>query len=123
MQRRNFLAAAMLPALAARPGAATSGYTWRREAGSIALLRGAQVLWQFHYGKNEAKPAFHPIALPDGPVLTTYRAEDHPWHRGFWFSWKFLNGVNYWEESKAGVPDGLTEVRSAKAETHPDFSA
>lgn len=87
------------------------------------MLRGEQILWRFHYGKNDAKPAFHPIALPGGPVLTTYRAEDHPWHRGFWFSWKFINGVNYWEENKAGIPDGLTEVQGASVEPGPDFSA
>ena len=25
---------------------------------------------------------------------------DHVWHYGLWFSWKYLNGLNYWEEDK-----------------------
>lgn len=123
MQRRSFLALAIIATPVIGAGAEESGFTWQREADRVALLRGEQILWQFRYGKSEAKPAFHPVALPGGPVLTTYRAEDHRWHRGFWFSWKFINGVNYWEENKAGIPDGLTEVRSAKVETKPDFSA
>jgi Methane oxygenase PmoA len=96
---------------------------WQREPDSVLLLKGEQVLWRFRYGKDDAKPAFHPVALPGGPVLTCFRAEDHPWHRGLWFSWKFVNGVNYWEENKAGVPEGLTEVKSVKVETVAGFIA
>lgn len=123
MQRREFLSVAALPALAPRADAAGPGFSWRREEESVALLRGEQVLWRLSYARSEAKPAFHPVALPGGPILTTFRAEDHPWHRGFWFSWKFINGVNYWEENKAGVADGLTEIRSASVEPGPDFTA
>lgn len=99
------------------------GLAWRREDDSVALLKGDQVLWQFRYGKREAKPAFHPLALPGGPVMTCYRNEDHPWHRGFWFSWKSINGLNYWEENKEGVSEGLTEWRDVKIDTRRDFTA
>ncbi|MCZ2156273.1 MAG: PmoA family protein [Bryobacterales bacterium] len=122
MRRRSFLAAAVLPAMFPRAKAVADDFYWRAEEASIGLLRGEQILWQLHYGKTEAKPAFHTVALPGGPALTTYRAEDHPWHRGFWFSWKFLNGVNYWEEDKAGVAEGLTEVQRVNVKPRPDFS-
>lgn len=100
-----------------------SGFSWQRDAGSVALLKGEQVIWRFRYGKEEAKPAFHPVSLPGGPVLTCYRNEDHPWHRGLWFSWKFINGLNYWEEDRAGVSEGLTETRNIRVDTRPDFTA
>jgi hypothetical protein len=37
---------------------------------------------------------------------------DHPWHRGVWFSWKYLSGVNYWEfpQDRPNQPDGKTAV-------------
>ncbi len=123
MRRRSLLALPLISVPAMRTGQAEPSYKWERAADRVALLRDDQAIWRFHYGKGEAKPAFHPVALPGGPVLTTYRADDHPWHRGFWFSWKFINGVNYWEENKAGIAEGLTEVRSAKVETRPDFTA
>ena len=100
------------------------GLAWRREAGSVALLKKDQVVWNFRHDQDEAKPAFHPVALPGGPVLTCFRAEDHPWHRGLWFSWKFINGLNYWEEDKTtGASEGRTEWRDVKIDTRPDFTA
>ncbi len=99
-------------------------FSWKRDADSVALLKGEQEVWRFRFGKEDAKPAFHPVALPDGPVLTTFRNEDHPWHRGLWFSWKFINGLNYWEEDKVtGASEGRTEWRNAKVETHRDSTA
>lgn len=44
------------------------------------------------------KPYFHPIRTPDGIEMTVDSPIDHPWHRGLWFAWKYVNGVNYWEE-------------------------
>ena len=37
---------------------------------------------------------------------------DHPWHYALWHSWKFLNGVNFWElqGQKNPAPDGRTVV-------------
>lgn len=104
--------------------AATAEFTWQRDADSVALLEKEQVIWRFRCGKDDAKPAFHPVALPGGPVLTCFRAEDHPWHRGLWFSWKFINGLNYWEEDKVtGASEGRTEWKNVKIDARPDFTA
>jgi hypothetical protein len=99
-------------------------FTWKRDAESSALLQDNQEVWRFRHGKEDAKPAFHPLSFPGGPVLTCFRNEDHPWHRGMWFSWKFINGLNYWEEDKVtGESEGRTEWRNAKVDTRPDFTA
>ena len=67
---------------------------------------------------------FHPVALAGGPVLTWDRPKDHPWHRALWFSWKFINGVNYWEpNAQSGTLDGRTEWSNLQSELRPDFSA
>jgi len=99
-------------------------FAWKRDAGSLALVQDAQVVWQFNFGTNATKPFFHPIALPGGPVITWDRPADHRWHRALWFSWKFINGVNYWEEDpRTGAADGRTEWQSPQVETWPDCSA
>jgi hypothetical protein len=99
-------------------------WTWNRQPGSTALMTGDQIVWRFNYGTNESKPCFHPVALPGGPELTGYRPADHKWHCGFWFSWKYLNGINYWEEDpKSSAAAGRTEWKNVKIETRPDNSA
>ena len=105
----------------AEPGGA---FSWRRDAGAVALLSQGHIVWQFNFGTNATKPYFHPVGLVDGLALTADRPSDHPWHRGLWFSWKYLNGVNYWEEDpKTGRAQGRTEWDEPEVETLADFSA
>lgn len=44
------------------------------------------------------KPHVHPLCTPAGACLTRVEPEDHPWHRGLWFTIKYVNGDNFWEE-------------------------
>ena len=81
-----------------------------------------QTLWRFFYSTNFAKPGFHPLRLFGGESLTTLQPPDHKWHYGLWFSWKYINGVNYWEE-KNGRPDGRTAWDRPKVRSHSDGSA
>jgi Family of unknown function (DUF6807) len=47
------------------------------------------------------RPYLHPVRTPAGAVLTTEAPADHPWHHALWFSIKFVNGENFWEEYDA----------------------
>ncbi len=87
-------------------------YRWKTERDSLSLLAGQQVVYTCHFAAEEGYPYVHPLSLPGGPVLSGFAPHDHPWHRGLWFSWKFLNGVNYWEYPKKDVPqpEGKTAV-------------
>jgi hypothetical protein len=97
---------------------------WRKEARVIALFGGDQAIWQFNHQSGQDRLFFHPVALAGGPVLTWDRPKDHPWHRALWFSWKFINGVNYWEpNAQSGTLDGRTEWSNLQSELRPDFSA
>jgi HEAT repeat protein len=99
-------------------------YSWKQTDATLTLLNHDRVVWQWNYGANLAKPYFHPVALADGIVLTAPSPADHPWHRALWFSWKMLNGANYWEENPAtGQAQGLSEVRAAKVAPNADGSA
>jgi len=55
-------------------------------------------LWRYVYG-GKAKPFFHPLCTPAGHVLSMFEPHDHPWHRGLWFTIKYINGENFWEEN------------------------
>ena len=44
------------------------------------------------------RPHVHPLTTPAGAVLTVEAPADHPWHHALWFTIKFVNGENFWEE-------------------------
>lgn len=57
---------------------------------------GAQSVYRF--APAQPKPCVHPITTPAGHRLTGFEMSDHVWHRGLWFTIKFVNGTNFWEE-------------------------
>lgn len=112
------LTAFLIPCLAS---AGEPKYAWKHEEGkSLTFLVDGTTLWTLHYDKAEGKPYFHPVCLPDGTVLTWHRPPDHRWHRALWFSWKYINKLNYWEENKQGVSQGSTEVVKFRFEKGSD---
>jgi hypothetical protein len=44
------------------------------------------------------RPYLHPVRTPAGALLTVDAPADHPWHHALWFTIKFVNGENFWEE-------------------------
>jgi hypothetical protein len=71
-------------------------------------------LWRYDYG-NKPKPFFHPLRTPAGFCLTLFEPHDHVWHRGLWFTIKFINGENFWEENDAF---GAQQTRQPPNVTH-----
>ena len=97
---------------------------WKQTDHSLALMRGPGVVWQFNYKTEEGKPYFHPITVAGSSTLTDLRPADHFWHRALWFSWKYINGVLYWEEDpKTGKAPGETELTGIKVTARDDHSA
>jgi len=79
------------------------------------------------------RPYVHPLRTPAGHVLTRNAPDDHPWHHGLWFTIKFVNEENFWEEYDAyGVlrhdaepevveePDGAVRIAGSLTWTRPD---
>lgn len=103
---------------------AKDALAWEHTPGAVSLLNGERTVWRFNHDPGHAKPFFHPVALRDGTRLTWNAPPDHPWHHALWFSWKLINGLNYWEEDKAtGASQGRTSWEPPQIETRPDFSA
>ena len=89
-------------------GSATTGF----DAGTL--------LWQLNHPKTGENPWFHPLATPSGVEITRNRPWDHPWHRGLWFSWKYVNDVNFWnEDPRTGKPAGRVDVEFTDAAPTP----
>ncbi|MBN2311641.1 MAG: PmoA family protein [Candidatus Hydrogenedentes bacterium] len=109
---------------AASSGPPLPAVEWDAGDGRLALQHNGQVIWQLNFGSDAPKPFFHPLAPAGGPALTWQAPPDHPWHHGLWFSWKYIDGVNFWEEDAGtGRSPGLTAWDPPQISTHPDGSA
>jgi hypothetical protein len=81
---------------------------------------------RYHYqmegdpAPSAPRPFCHPIRTPDGTVITALGPADHFWHRGLWFAWKFVNGVNYWEENQEPFGRQITLAPPVVEESAPD---
>jgi hypothetical protein len=53
--------------------------------------------WAYVWGASR-RPFLHPVRTPAGDLVTRDAPDDHPWHHGLWFTIKFVNGDNFWEE-------------------------
>ena len=94
------------------------------DGASVALVGPAGVLWRFRYDPSLDVPYIHPLNASEGPTLSWDRPPDHLWHHGLWFSWKFIDRVNYWEmDPKTGRPAGRTTWANVRVETRSDHSA
>jgi len=74
--------------------------SWRRSRHSLALRVGDQTVWRFQHDPANGKSHFDRLAPVGWPNLVWVRPPDHVWHYGLWFSWKYLNSVNFWEENR-----------------------
>ena len=100
-----------------------SEYSWLESDTTIGLKHQERVVWQYNYNTIRGKPYFHPVC-PGGNRMTCLSPDDHIWHLGQWFSWKFIDGINYWEYTGKGYrSEGVTEITGMKIVKNPDFSA
>ena len=104
-------------------------FRWLETDTSIALYNDAEIIWQFNFKNRFGKPYFHPLTV-NGTILSCVSPPDHTWHLGLWFSWKYINGVNYWEylddfrSPETGYKsEGITKVEKISMIRNPDFSA
>jgi len=90
-------------------------WQWQYQAAKSLALTGPQgIVWRLNFAKDQDKVFFDPLGTVHGQSLTWNGPSDHPWHHGLWFSWKMINGVNYWEFDASGKPAGTTELIDAQ---------
>jgi len=96
---------------------------------TFSLKKGNGIIWQFNFNNRYGKQYFHPVNALSSE-LTCVSPPDHPWHMGLWFSWKFINGINYWEylddyksEETGFLSAGTTIIQKSEIKKNHDFSA
>jgi type 1 glutamine amidotransferase len=104
-------------------------FNWSETDTSLILRNHSETVWQFNYKNRFGNVYFHPLTV-NRTVLTCVAPSDHPWHLGLWFSWKFINRVNYWEylndfrsEETGYKSAGITELREINILKNADYSA
>ena len=80
----------------------------------VILAVGGHTYFRYRCATDRDRPYGHPVTLAlaaDGTAdLTCHAPHDHVWHAGFWFNWKYIDGVNYWENAADGHPEGRTRL-------------
>jgi hypothetical protein len=120
--------------LAAVPvGAAWAGalppLAWETTTNDTALAlinqTNGQPVWRVVCDPSQPKPYVYPLATLEGAGLTANSPADHPWHHSLWFSWKYINGINYWEAEGTATNQNLgrTLIQSTSFRRGQDFSA
>jgi len=95
-------------------------FSLRETETSVALLNHGRMVWEHVHDRKIGKPYMR-IGLIDGTELTRpcpfpedYPKSDHTWHRALWWSWKAINGINFWEQNQPGTDPVDVEI------THSD---
>jgi len=82
-------------------GTVGARYADDHPAGAAVVIEvDGQPRWTYVHGARR-RPFVHPLVTPAGHVLSVDAPDDHPWHHGLWFTIKFVNGENFWEEYDA----------------------
>ena len=123
MPEQRFIVRCLLLTVASALFSSLAHAQWQRDDTSISWRHDGQTLWRFSFDPQKGKPFFHPLAAA-ADNLTNFKPDDHPWHYGLWFSWKYINGSNYWEEDRqSGKAQGTTRWSVAGIDARPDGSA
>lgn len=70
-----------------------------RDSYSADITSGSRPLARYTWSPDYRQPYFHPVLTPRSPSpITLFAPNDHPWHRGLWWAWKYVNDVNLWDE-------------------------
>ncbi|HIM10140.1 TPA: hypothetical protein EYM26_04985 [Candidatus Poribacteria bacterium] len=70
-----------------------------------------EIIMDYNFPLDGYRPYWHPLRLPDSPILTMNQPSDHVHHQGMWIAWKLVNGVNFWEQpSLDASPTGYGRI-------------
>jgi hypothetical protein len=124
---------ALLLGLLPGPIARAEPVTLTQLADRVRVEIGGQLFTEYVFGDGSSRPYCYPILLADGTSLTRDfpmkdtpgEDRDHPHHRALMFVHGDANGVDFWNEGKAGPPlpkgrtvhDGLLETSSGDSGT------
>ena len=91
--------------------AAEANVQLQKNDSTVQVNIGGKEFTVLHFGGEYMKPFFAPVHAPGGEIITRTleNPEDHPHHKGIWFSLDEVNGLNFWGE-KAKIQNAGVEV-------------
>ena len=126
--KARLLLALLLPALAL---AAPPAVKLTKQPDRVRVEIGGQLFTEYIFGDGASRPYCYPVLLGDGTGLTRDfpmketpgEDRDHPHHRAVMFAHGNANGIDFWNEGKAGGPtpkgrmehDGFLETTDGEA--------
>ena len=69
------------------------------------------------------RPYFHPVRTLRGDLVTTYRPEDHVWHKGFAWSLPHVGPENFWGGPTFQRGHGYRQLPNNGRIRHEEFTA
>lgn len=120
VRRIAALLAAVLLSVLVTPAEAA----WKLDSSGLTWVANGRVVWKYNLDPARGMSYFYPLSYRGGPSLVLPSPDDHPWHYGLWFSWKLINGSNYWEQDRrTGLAEGRTTWKVVKIDRKADGSA
>lgn len=102
----------------------------KRDGTAVVITVDGKPFTTFFFGSDSPKPYFHPLHTASGKIITRGypmikddpeekkgRYQDHPHHRGLWYSHGDVNGVDFWAEGNGKgriVFKSLDEMKGGK---------
>jgi len=87
-------------------------------ADGLAVKWNEKIVLKYQFNSGGVRPYWHPLKLPNSPVLTMDRPPDHIHHQGMWLAWKKVNGVNFWEQPSGEDWKGFGKIAHKKIVSH-----
>ena len=80
--------------------------SFKHGTGRVDVEMDGVPLTTFYHGAEWDKPFLHPLRTLSGIVVTRGfpvekiegETTDHLWHRGLWYGYEDINGVDFWRE-------------------------
>lgn len=90
----------------------------RSSSDTLDIRFGNTLLTTYRFSKEAPVSYFHPVNTVAGTTLSLDFPSDHLWHHALFFNWKYINGLNFWEddipESQRGIMTTLGDLEVNK---------
>lgn len=89
----------------------------------LSIVADNGCLVEYGFDPAEAFPSFH-VLFANGAPATLMNPFDHPWHCGLYFTWKYINDVNFWGDPQgpAGNVKIVTPILVAASDDQTEIS-
>ncbi len=109
-------------------GSGVSQVKFTQGNGEISVQIDGKPFTTLYYGLGAPKPYFHPLRAASGTIVTRHfpmedvegERQDHPHHRGLWFTHGEVNGDDFWANEPGRTVPPMGTITTAEVRTEGD---